>query len=283
MSHRPTLVQAMILALKALLASWLLFVAACSSQADKPAASPPVPVTQPSAATQAASVPADWPPKPPAAAEHAELRAAMVRSQISQPDDDRQPVTDPRVLEAMRTVPRHVFAPGHLASTAYGDWPLPIGHDQTISQPYIVALMTELLQLTPASNVLEIGTGSGYQAAVLAQLTPHVYTIEIVAPLAEQAQRVLQQQGYTSVHCREGDGHKGWAEAAPFDGIIVTCAADQVPRPLWDQLKPGGRIVIPIGQPDSIQSLEVISKTVDGQRERRMIIPVRFVPMTKKD
>ena len=183
----------------------------------------------------------------------------------------------------MRTVPRHVFAPGHLTSTAYGDWPLPIGHEQTISQPYIVALMTELLQLTPSSRVLEIGTGSGYQAAVLAHLTPHVYTIEIVAPLARQAEQILRQQGYTTVHCREGDGHNGWPEAAPFDGIIVTCAADQVPRALWDQLRPGGRIVIPIGRPDSIQRLEVISKTVDGQRERRMIIPVRFVPMTKKE
>ncbi|HSW47400.1 MAG TPA: protein-L-isoaspartate(D-aspartate) O-methyltransferase [Phycisphaerae bacterium] len=251
----------------------------CSSQSERAAD------TQPSATQPATSAPATqaaWPPIPPAASQYVDLRNAMVRSQMAEPDDARRPITDPQVLQAMRTAPRHVFAPGHLASTAYGDWPLPIGYDQTISQPYIVALMSELLSLTPQSHVLEIGTGSGYQAAVLAHLTPHVYTIEIVEPLARRAQQTLREQGYETVHCRIGDGHGGWPEAAPFDGIIVTCAADQVPQPLWDQLAPGGRIVIPIGRPDSIQRLEVITKTPDGQRERRTVIPVRFVPMTGK-
>ncbi len=254
---------------------------ACTSDSDRsstPASAPAsMPASAPAATSQAA-----WPPKPPAAAEYADLRAAMVRTQLAEPDDDRLPVTDPRVLEAMRSAPRHVFAPGHLPSAAYGDWPLPIGHDQTISQPYIVALMTQLLKLTPESRVLEIGTGSGYQAAVLAHLTPHVYTIEIVEPLAERARRTLREQGYDTVECRHGDGHAGWSEAAPFDGIIVTCAADQLPKPLWDQLRPGGRIVIPIGRPDSIQRLEVITKTADGQRQQETVIPVRFVPMTGK-
>jgi len=285
MSHRPNVVHASALSLVALVSVLPVLASACSSQAERPAGTQPAPTTQPAATTQlitAATTQAGWPPKPPAAAEYADLRLAMVRSQIAEPDDDRLPVTDPRVLNAMRAAPRHVFAPGHLPSAAYGDWPLPIGHDQTISQPYIVALMTQLLKLTPDSSVLEIGTGSGYQAAVLAHLTPHVYTIEIVEPLARQAGRVLRVQGYDTVQCRIGDGHNGWPEAAPFDGIIVTCAADQLPRPLWDQLKVGGRIVIPIGRPDSVQRLEVITKTADGQRQQETVIPVRFVPMTGK-
>ncbi len=235
------------------------------------------PETQPSAATQ----PVDWePPEPPGARMHANLRHRMVETQLASPRDRRRPIRDPDVLEAMRAAPRHVFAPGHSPIAAYRDSPLPIGHDQTISQPYIVALMTELLDVTSESRVLEIGTGSGYQAAVLAHLTPHVYTIEIVEPLARQAIEVLEEQGYTHVHCRIGDGYKGWEEAAPFDGIIVTCAADDVPEPLWEQLRVGGRMVIPLGPVGRLQELVVLTKLEDDQREIERVIPVRFVPMT---
>ncbi len=220
------------------------------------------------------------PPVPPASAERAEERHAMVKAQIARPVDGRTPVKDERVLEAMRTVPRHVFVPEEMRRRAYEDRPLPIGEGQTISQPYIVAMMTELLGLTPESKVLEIGTGSGYQAAVLAHLTPHVYTIEILKPLAGEADRVLKEQKYGGVKRRQGDGYAGWPEAAPFDGIIVTCAADRLPQPLWEQLKPGGRVVIPMGAPAGIQRLLVLEKTADGQRRTRKVMDVLFVPMT---
>jgi len=269
----------------AVLCYGLLLGTRCSDRAEPPGASGPVSTqptsTQPAPATQA-SRPAFRPPDPPGARQHAERRRAMVEKQIAHPRDGRTLVRDERVLEAMRAAPRHVFVPGGSPARAYGDFPLPIGHEQTISQPYIVALMTELLRLGPDSKVLEIGTGSGYQAAVLAHLTPHVYTIEIVEPLARRAMRTLKEQGYDQVHCRIGDGYVGWPEAAPFDGIIVTCAADDLPQPLWDQLKPGGRIVIPVGGPGTIQRLEVISKTADGTRDSQTIIWVRFVPMTGK-
>ena len=244
---------------------------------SEPQAAETQPATGP--ATQPATRP--WePPAPPGAGAHTNLRHRMVETQLASPRDGRRPIRDPRVLDAMRAAPRHVFAPGHSPIAAYSDSPLPIGHGQTISQPYIVALMTELLEVTPASRILEIGTGSGYQAAVLAHLTPHVYTIEIVEPLARQAIEVLEEQGYTDIQCRIGDGYKGWEEAAPFDGIIVTCAADEVPAPLWDQLRPGGRMVIPLGPVGRVQELVVITKTDDGQRRMERVIPVRFVPMT---
>jgi protein-L-isoaspartate(D-aspartate) O-methyltransferase len=181
----------------------------------------------------------------------------------------------------MLAVPRHAFVPQSLQQLAYEDSPLPIGHDQTISQPYIVALMTQHLNLTPASKVLEIGTGSGYQAAVLAHLTPHVYTIEIVDDLAKSAKKALTDEGYTSVHVRSGDGYLGWPEHAPFHAIIVTCAPDKLPQPLWDQLQPGGRIVIPIGPQNRIQQLVLISKTPDGNQRTQTITEVRFVPLTR--
>lgn len=181
----------------------------------------------------------------------------------------------------MRVAPRHVFVPEHLRASAYADSPLPIGHGQTISQPYIVGLMTELLELTPESKVLEIGTGSGYQAAVAAQLTPHVYTIEIVEPLAEKAAATLREQGYATVQCRKADGYFGWKEAAPFDAIIVTCASGHLPPPLWDQLKPGGRMVIPIGGPYEVQRLVVATKGAGGERTTRTVTSVRFVPLTR--
>ncbi len=204
----------------------------------------------------------------------------MVQTQIAQPRDGRQSVRDERVLAAFREVPRHAFVRPSESGYAYDDGPLPIGHDQTISQPYIVALMTELLALQEGDKVLEIGTGSGYQAAVLAHLTPEVYTIEIVKPLAERAQKTLREQGYDGVRCLEGDGYFGWAEHAPFDAIIVTCAAGHLPPPLWEQLAPGGRIVVPIGGPYELQRLVVMTKEPDGTRRSRSVTDVRFVPLT---
>ncbi len=219
-------------------------------------------------------------PAPPAGQERVRERTAMVERQIAHPPGGRRRVTSPAVLDALRAVPRHVFVPRDLRRRAYLDTPLPIGHGQTISQPYMVALMTELLELTPETRVLEIGTGSGYQAAVLAHLTPHVYTIEIVEPLADRARRVLGEQGYDAVERRTGDGYFGWSEAGPFDAIIVTCAAGHLPPPLWEQLAPGGRIVIPIGSPHEIQRLVLARKAPDGTRRTRTITSVRFVPLT---
>jgi protein-L-isoaspartate(D-aspartate) O-methyltransferase len=221
-------------------------------------------------------------PNPPAAKESVQDREAMVRDTIEKPRDGRRPVADAAVLAAMRAVPRHAFVPQRLRGSAHADSPLPIGHGQTISQPYIVALMTELLELKPDSKVLEIGTGSGYQAAVLAHLTPHVFTIEIIKPLHEAALKALREQGYTCVRCRHADGYFGWPEEAPFDAIIVTAAAGHLPPPLWDQLKPGGRIVIPIGGPNEVQRLIVVDKKPDGTRESKTIIAVQFVPLTRE-
>ncbi len=219
---------------------------------------------------------------PPGSKQRIEERKRMVEIQIARPRDGRTPVRSRAVLEAMRIVPRHAFVPYSMRRHAYRDAPLPIGHDQTISQPYIVAWMTELLELKPDSRVLEIGTGSGYQAAVLAHLTEHVYSIEIVKALATRARRTLEKQGYTEVTCRQGDGYHGWAEHAPFDAIIVTCAPDDLPQPLWDQLKPGGRIVIPIGGPREVQRLVLVEKTTAGKRREKTLSAVRFVPLTRE-
>lgn len=221
------------------------------------------------------------PPVARSAGERVRERERMVSRQIQFPTDGRSRVSDPIVLDALRAVPRHAFVLESWQSRAYDDSPLPIGHGQTISQPYIVGLMTELLGLTHTSRVLEVGTGSGYQAAVLAYITPHVYTIEIVEPLAERAAKDLRVEGYTSVQVRHGDGYLGWKEAAPFDAIIVPCAADTLPPPLWEQLTPGGRIVIPIGGALGIQYLYVMTKKADGSRETTSVIPVRFVPLTR--
>lgn len=210
-------------------------------------------------------------------------RRAMVQDQIaSSMLDGRIPVKDPRVLEAMRRVRRHAFVPAQVREHAYDDSPLPIGYGQTISQPYIVGLMTELLELKPGQRVLEIGTGSGYQAAVLAEITSHVHTIEIVKPLAARVRQTLDAEGYHHVRSRQGDGYDGWPEAGPFDAIIVTCSAGHLPPPLWQQLKPGGRIVVPIGAAFAIQRLVVIEKTPQGKRRSRTVLEVRFVPMTGK-
>jgi protein-L-isoaspartate(D-aspartate) O-methyltransferase len=204
----------------------------------------------------------------------------MVAEQLEFPRDGRPRIRDPRVLSAVRAVPRHAFVPREQQRYAYEDRPLPIGLDQTISQPYIVALMTELLEVAPGSRVLEVGTGSGYQAAVLAHLTPHVWSIEIVAPLADRARSALAAEGYDTVVVRTGDGYQGWPEHAPFDAILLTCAAPELPAPLWDQLRPGGRVVMPLGDPRRFQELVVIEKTHDGQRNTRRVTPVAFVPMT---
>jgi protein-L-isoaspartate(D-aspartate) O-methyltransferase len=187
---------------------------------------------------------------------------------------------DPRVLDAMRTVPRHTFVPVHQQRRAYDDQPVSIGFGQTISQPLIVALMTNLLKPQPDHVVLEVGTGSGYQAAVLAHLVRRVYTIEIVPPLAEQARTRLVELGYDNVEVRTGDGYIGWEEAGPFDGILVTATADHIPPRLVEQLKPGGRMVIPVGDRGSIQHLTLIEAGENGTVQTRSLLPVRFVPLT---
>ncbi|MCH7812767.1 MAG: protein-L-isoaspartate(D-aspartate) O-methyltransferase [Planctomycetes bacterium] len=189
-------------------------------------------------------------------------------------------IDDRRVLAAMSAVPRHWFVPPPQTGRAYDDRPLPIGFGQTISQPYIVALMTELLELQPGQKILEIGTGSGYQAAVLAELTDEVYTIEIVEPLAKRTIELLKQKGYETVHCRIGDGYRGWPEQAPFDAIIVTCAPESPPKALVEQLAEGGRMCIPVGPQGGVQELILLRKGPDGRLKRQRVEWVRFVPMT---
>lgn len=202
-------------------------------------------------------------------------RERMVRDQLSAPGRD---ITNARVLAVMGRVPRHEFVPDKYRAYAYDDHPLPIGYGQTISQPFIVAFMTEKLEPQPTDKVLEIGTGSGYQAAVLAELVSNVCTIEIVEPLARRAEADLKRLGYTNVIVKAGDGYLGWPEEAPFDAIIVTCAPDHVPRPLKDQLKEGGRMIVPVGHA-GYQELYVLRKK-QGKVEQHAVLPVRFVPMT---
>lgn len=189
-------------------------------------------------------------------------------------------ITHPAVLSAMRSVPREMFVPEHMKRFAYDDSPLPIGEGQTISQPYIVAAMTEALDPEPGDIVYEVGTGSGYQAAVLAEIVSQVYSKEIVKPLATWAQENLAAAGYTNVTVAVGDGYAGWPDHAPFDGIVVTAAPDHVPAPLVDQLKPGGRMVIPVGRQNEVQKLLLIEKEQDGSTVTRTLMPVRFVPLT---
>lgn len=199
-------------------------------------------------------------------------RKRMVDGQIAARD-----VRDARVLAAMERVPRHLFVPPEMRAQAYEDYPLPIGDEQTISQPYIVALMTSLLELRGGERVLEIGTGSGYQAAVLAEIAGEVYTIEILASLAERSRATLAELGYRNIQVRHGDGWAGWPELAPFDGIVVTAASPRVPQPLLEQLKVGGKLVVPVGR--FFQDLLVYTRTAEGY-EKRNVIPVRFVPLT---
>ena len=200
------------------------------------------------------------------------LRERMVKTQI-----ENRGIKDPAVLEAMRKVERHQFVPESYASRAYSDHPLPIGEGQTISQPYIVALMTEVLNLKKSDKVLEIGTGSGYQAAILGELCDSIYTIEIVEVLGKRAANLLNILGYENIDVKVGDGYKGWPEHAPFDAIIVTCSPTQIPQPLQDQLAEGGRMVIPVGKRDA-QELVLLTKR-EGKLQQNHIIPVRFVPM----
>jgi len=207
----------------------------------------------------------------------AAARKKMVADQIAGFGRD---IKNPRVLEAVGKVPRHEFVPTNLQHEAYADYPLPIGHGQTISQPYIVAFMTEQLAPKPTDCVLEIGTGSGYQAAVLAELVKEVYTIEIVEPLAKQAEETLKRLNYKNIKVKAGDGYQGWPEFAPFDTIIVTCAPEQIPEPLVKQLKEGGRMIIPVG-PLYNQELYLLTKT-NGKVTQKAVLPVRFVPMTRK-
>jgi len=223
-----------------------------------PEESPPLP--------DAASAPSDDDP-------YAAARRQMVEEQLRGRD-----ITDPKVLEAMGRVARHRFVPKDVRQHAYEDRPLPIGLGQTISQPYIVALMTQLGRPSPESRALEVGVGSGYQAAVLAELCREVYGIEILEPLAESARQRLAALGYTNVEVRCGDGYQGWPEHAPFDLILVAAAPDHVPQPLIDQLAPGGRLVIPVG--NYYQELLLIEKTREGVVRRSSIAPVQFVPMT---
>jgi protein-L-isoaspartate(D-aspartate) O-methyltransferase len=211
----------------------------------------------------------------PSAIDFAAQRQRMVDQQLKP-----RGIKDERVLAAMAKVPREEFVPADERDGAYEDGPLPIGYDQTISQPYIVAFMTEQLQLKPGDRVLEVGTGSGYQAAILAELVADVYTIEIVEPLAKTAQATLQRLGYKNVHVKVGDGYQGWPEEAPFDAIIVTCAPDKVPQPLTNQLKEGGRLVIPVGERFA-QQLYLLEKK-NGQLKESATLPVRFVPMVRE-
>lgn len=206
--------------------------------------------------------------------EFAKARIHMVRTTIEQ-----RGVSDPEVLAAMQTVPRHRFVPQDLLPTAYTDRPLPIGEGQTISQPYIVALMTEILRLEKDQRVLEVGTGSGYQAAVLAHITPSVYSIEIKQKLYENARKTLKSLGYNTIQVRQGDGYFGWPEAAPFDAIMITAAVDHIPPPLLKQLKNGGRLALPLGNPFSYQNLVLVTKQ-DDDLIVRQITGVLFVPMT---
>lgn len=205
----------------------------------------------------------------------ADARAAMVAHQV-----EARGVRDAAVLAAMRRVPRHLFIPEPWRRDAHEDGPMPIGHGQTISQPFMVAAMTELLGVGRDGVVLEVGTGSGYQAAVLAEVVREVYTIEIVEPLAREAGTRLRELGYTNIHVRAGDGYVGWPEHAPFDGVMVTAGADHVPQPLIDQLKPGCRLVIPVGPTLDAQSLQVLTKLADGRVTTQDVMDVRFVPLT---
>jgi protein-L-isoaspartate(D-aspartate) O-methyltransferase len=209
---------------------------------------------------------------------HQRLRAQMVETQIAARD-----VSDPAVLAALRTVPRHRFAPNHPPELTYSDRPLPIGHEQTMSQPYIVARMTELVHPDSADRVLEIGTGSGYQAAVLAEIVDSVFTVEIISELGRTARARLDTLGYGNVRVRIGDGYKGWPVHAPFDAIVVTAAPETIPPPLIDQLAPGGRMIVPVGPTGRTQQLTLVTKSKEGEVSKRTLAPVRFVPFLREN
>ena len=257
------------------LAATLVFSVSCGPLVE--------PTTLPPSPTESLAEPTDLPTTPtqlpPAAAQEEsddrlEERMKMVDTQIR-----RRGVTDKDALAAMERVPRHEFVPGQYQAQAYADHPLPIGHGQTISQPYIVALMTELLELETTDRVLEIGTGSGYQAAILAEVVADVYTVEIIEPLAVEARERLARLGYDNIHTLQADGYYGWEEYAPYDAIIVTAAPDHIPQPLVQQLGDGAKLVIPVGPPGGYQSLWQLTKE-GGQVKKRNVSGVLFVPLT---
>jgi len=214
------------------------------------------------------------------AADRKALLAEIQRNAAETADATGRPRFSARVMGAMDAVPRHRFVPARSVGSAYANRPLPIGHGQTISQPYIVALMTELLEPQPGDVILEVGTGSGYQAAVLAELVGRVYTIEIIAPLADSATARLRELGYRNIQVKRGDGYYGWPEHGPYDGIIVTAAASVIPPPIVAQLKPGGRMVIPVGAPFHTQDLILLQKDAKGRVTTTSVLPVAFVPLT---
>jgi protein-L-isoaspartate(D-aspartate) O-methyltransferase len=219
--------------------------------------------------------------EPQAAAREAMVATIAEHARRANSALDGRTAIDPRVMEVMRRVPRHAFVPAGLAANAYDDRPLPIGHGQTISQPFIVALMTDMLRTAPGQVVLEVGTGSGYQAAVLSGLVRAVHSIEIIPPLADAAERRLRELGYANVTVHRGDGYYGVPQAAPFDGIMVTAAAGSIPPPLLDQLRPGGRMVIPVGGGFMLQHLVLVEKATDGRLRTRQTLPVAFVPLVR--
>ncbi|MCK6626402.1 MAG: protein-L-isoaspartate(D-aspartate) O-methyltransferase [Anaerolineae bacterium] len=235
------------------------------------------PATSTATATLAPSPPVDTPVEEAATDAYADARQRMVQYQLRGRD-----ITNEAVLAAMAQVPRHEFVPADYRPEAYGDYPLPIGYGQTISQPYIVAVMTELVDIQPGEKVLEIGTGSGYQAAILAQLTDQVYTIEIIPELAQTAQATFNRLGYTQIVAKQADGYGGWEDYAPFDAILVTAAPDHVPQPLVNQLADGGKMVIPIGPPGGYQSLWLLERQGD-EVTRTNWGGVRFVPLTRSE
>ncbi len=253
----------------------ILWLGACGTSGSPSIVPGPIPTSITTSATAGAAV-----TETPSTACHDGDQYKAARLEMVAKTIEARGVSDPRVLRAMRTVPRHCFVPPEYLDQAYEDHPLPIGFGQTISQPYIVAWMTELLQLSPGDRVLEIGTGSGYQAAVLAELDEvEVFTMEIVPQLAETAATRLRSLGYTDVQVRQGDGYYGWPEHAPFDAIIVTAAPDHLPQPLAEQLAEGGRLVIPIGPPGGWQDLWCFTKT-NGELQARNLGGVIFVPFT---
>lgn len=248
---------------------------ASATDQSKQSGSGPTAGLEDSAVSSAAEEVGEWPH--PRTEERFQERRQMIQ-QIRQ-----YGLQDEEVLAAMAGVPRHEFVPSRHQERAYADSPLPIGYGQTISQPYIVAEMTRRLQLTETSKVLEVGTGSGYQAAVLTEFTPHVCTIEIIEPLADHAASRLERLGYTTVDLKHGDGYYGWPEKAPFDAIVVTAHAGEIPPPLVRQLKPGGRMVIPVGGALGVQWLTLVTKDKEGEMQAERLSPVRFVPLRRKD
>ena len=251
-----------------------LCVAACIGAAFVAAGADAPPASQP------ATAPASKAWTPPKFADRQKERDEMVNT-----IKDLYNITDKAVLDAMGVVPRHEFVPNTDGdqATAYDDSPEPIPFGQLISQPWIVAIMTQQLQLKPTSKVLEIGTGSGYQSAVLTHLTPRIYSIEIIKPLGDSATARFKKLGYDVINTKIADGFNGWPEEAPFDAIIVTCAAGQIPPPLLKQLAPGGKMVIPVGQAFATQSLMLVNKDKDGVIESKSLAPVKFVPLLSKD